>query len=239
MKRYIIKFNIIFIIVLSLSIISSRSYLANDKKPSNVLVIYSQHYNSEWVNQLQKGINDSLKDKKIFFYNEYLNENILSGIVSTEDIFDSMNAKYRNVKLDCIIVADNYAYNFMAEYYKKLAPDTPKVFVAVNGYSENMKFTDIMTGIPQDSDISSMIQLILSINNKDKLIFVSSENATSIAEIGADEDIIKKKFPNMNYQIISEKNLDNVLDKLAGVKNAQLILIGNFITADGMILSPE
>lgn len=237
MKKFIVSFQIILLLILSVSF--SQPVFASETKPSNVLVIYSQHINFQWVEELQRGINDALEHENLYFYNEYLNEHQLSDKISFEDLYNSMYAKYKNIKFDCIIVADNYAYNFMAKYYKKLAPKTPIVFVAVNGYSKNMAFTDMLTGIPQDSDMGSLIKLILSINNKDKLIFISSKNATSFAEIGTDKKIIEKDFPNLNYQVIAENTLDEALDKLSGVKDAQLIMIGNIITADGVMLTPE
>jgi diguanylate cyclase (GGDEF)-like protein/PAS domain S-box-containing protein len=137
------------------------------------------------------------------------------------------------------VVADNYAYNFLSKYYEKLAPGTPVVFVAVNGYSKDMAFTDLMTGIPQNNDMGKLIQLILSINNKDELIFVSSENATSIAEIGAVQNSIENFFPTLKYRIVQGKTLDEILGKLSGIKHAQLIMIGNIITGDGIVLAPE
>ena len=237
MKKFIVTFQVILILVLSIAF--SQPLTASEKRPSNVLVIYSQHFNFQWVEELQKGINLSLESEDLYFYNEYLNEHQLSNTVSFEDLFNSMHAKYKNVKFDCIIVADNYAYNFMAEYYKKLAPNTPIVFVGVNGYSKDIAFTDMLTGIPQDSDMTRLIKLITSINDKDELIVISSENATSMAEISNIKNSITKDFPALHYRIVSEKTLDEVLDKLAGVKHAQLLMIGNIITAEGTMLKPE
>ena len=237
MKKLIVTFQIILILILSIAF--SQPVVASEKRPSNVLVIYSQHYNFTWPDELQRGISTALEAENVYFFNEYLNEHLLSSKVSFEDLFNSMQEKYKNVKFDCIIVADNYAYNFMAEYYKKLSPNTPIVFVAVNGYSETLAFTDMLTGIPQDIDMGDLIKLILSINNKDELIFISSEKATSIAEISAVKKIIKKDFPNVNYRVIEGKTLEEVLDKLSGVKHAQLIMTGNIIAADGIMLTPE
>ena len=237
MKKFTASFQIILILILLIAF--SQIVMANEKKPSNVLVIYSQHYNFTWEEELQKGIRDALEAENIYFFNEYLNENILADKISLEDSYNSMQAKYKNVKFDCIIITDNYAFNFMAEYYKKLAPNTPIVFVGVNGYSKDMAFTDMLTGIAQNNDKADLIKLILSINNKDELIFISSENATSIAEISVIKQIIIKDFPSLQYRIISEKTLGEVLDKLDGVKHAQLILIGNIITAEGARLTPE
>jgi diguanylate cyclase (GGDEF)-like protein/PAS domain S-box-containing protein len=136
-------------------------------------------------------------------------------------------------------VADNYAYNFLSEYYEKLSPGTPIVFVAVNGYSNALAFTDKMTGIPQNTDMGSLIRLILSINDQDELLFVSSENATSIAEVQTVRNIIDEDFPNLQYRILTGKTLDELLDKLSGVEHAQLIMIGNIIQEDGIVLPPK
>lgn len=236
-KKFVISFLVMFVLITSFSL--PLSALKTESKVSNVLVIYSHHYNFEWVEELQKGIDDALEGENLYFYNEYLNENQLSAVTSYEDLFNSMYAKYKNIKFDCIIVADNYAYNFMAEYYETLTPNTPLVFVGVNGYSEDIAFTDMMTGIPQNSDMNGLIQLILSINSKDELIFISSQNATSFAEIGNIQEIIEGNFSNLNYRIIMSNTLDELLSELYGVENAQLIMIGNIITADGITLDPQ
>ncbi len=237
MKKYTVYFQIILLLILAVSF--PQLSLGSEYETSNVLVIYSHHFNFEWVEHLQKGINDALEGENLYFYNEYLNEHQLSNDTSYEDLFNAMYVKYKNVDFDCVVVADNYAYNFMAEYYEALVPNTPVVFVGVNGYSEDIAFTDNMTGIVQNSDLDGIVDLILSINNQDELIFVSSQNATSIAEISAAEKIIKKDYPNLNYRIVVGKTLDEELDQLKGVENAQLIMIGNNITSSGTILSPE
>lgn len=237
MKKLIVAIQIILILLFSVSF--NEPTFGSTKKTSNVLVIYSHHYNFEWVEELQRGISEVLETEDLYFYNEYLNEHQLSEYMSFENLFNAMQEKYKNIEFDCIIVADNYAYNFMAEYYEKLTPDTPLVFVGVNGYSEDMAFTDMMTGIPQNPDIKRLIELILSINSKDELIFISSQNATSIAEINNINRIIKKDFPKLNYRIVVGKTLDDAIDELYGIKDAQLIMIGNIITKEGITLTPR
>lgn len=235
-KNYMVHFQIIVILILSLSF--AQAAYGVERETNDVLVIYSHHVNFEWVEQIQKGLSDALEDEDLYLYNEYLNEHQLADDITFEEIFISMYEKYKNIDLDCIVVADNYAFNFMAEYYEKLALNTPIVFVAVNGYSEDMAFTDMMTGIPQNSDIHSMINMIQKINKEDELIFVSSQNATSIAEISFARKIIEKDYPDLKYRVIAGKTLDAALEELQGVENAQLIMTGNIINAEGVTLEP-
>jgi len=236
MKRLMVSISIIIMLLFSASI--DEESFGSTGKTSNVLVIYSHHFNFEWVEELQRGISEVLADEDLYFYNEYLNEHQLSDTIAFEDIFNYMHKKYENVEFDCIVVADNYAYNYLSEYYQKLSPGTPVVFVGINGYSEEIAFTEMMTGITQNPDAKSLIELILTINSDDELIFVSSKNATSIAEINSINEIIEKDFPDLNYRVIAAKTLDDALDELYGVKHAQLIMIGNIITKEGIMLSP-
>ena len=70
MKKLAISFQVIIILIVS--ILFSQSAFAFEKKPSNVLVIYSQDFNFKWVQQLQKDIRSSLKAEDIYFFHEYL-----------------------------------------------------------------------------------------------------------------------------------------------------------------------
>ena len=115
MKKLIICFQVILLLLVSTAI--SKPALASEKPVSNILIVYSQHYNFEWTEQLHKGISTALASENTYFYVEYLNELQLSNTVTFDDLFNSMYAKYKNVDFDCVIVADNYAYNFMAKYY--------------------------------------------------------------------------------------------------------------------------
>ena len=212
---------------------------AAEKKPSNVLVIYSQDFNLKWVKQLQKGILDSLKSEDIYFFHEYLNENIVSDKLSIANSGNVIQTKYKNVKFDCVIVADNYEYNFMADYYKKLAPTAPIVFVGTTEYAKNVAFTDRLKSIAQNKAMDKMLEAILSVDNKDELIFISSRNAVGIIEISIVQKIIKNDFPNLKYQVISEKPLYEVIDKIIGLKQAQFLTQNGTTKADVLLLTQE
>lgn len=237
MRKSIIIISTIFIMLLL--VVSSGIIKGNDEETQHVLVIYSHHMNFQWVEQLQKGLTDSLVGEDLYIYPEYLNEHQLSDSVTFEENFNAIKSKYQDLDFDCIIVADNYAYNFLEEYYDQLAPHTPIVFVGVNGYSENMKFSDNITGIAQNNDMKALVDLILSVNDTDEIIFLTSLNATSMAAVEEIRWIMETSFLGANYRFISEKTLDEVLYELEGVKQAQLVMIGNIITGDGTILNPD
>lgn len=237
MKKLVVSFQIIIILILS--ILFSQSAFAFGKKPSNVLVIYSQDFNFKWVQQLQKDIRSSLKAEDICFFHEYLNENTVSDKLSIENSGNVIQTKYKNMKFDCVIVADNYEYNFMADYYQKLAFTTPIIFVGTTEYAKNLAFVDLLKYIPQNKDMDKMLEAILATDNKNALIFVSSPNVVGNNEISAVQKIIKNAYPTLNYQVISEKPLYEVMDKMIGLKQAQFLTQDSIIQAEVLLLSQE
>ena len=237
MKKLAVSFQIIIILILS--ILFSQSAFAFEKKPSNVLVIYSQDFNFKWVQQLQKDIRSSLKAEDIYFFHEYLNENTVSDKLSRADSGNVIQTKYKNMKFDCVIVADNYEYNFMADYYQKLASTTPIIFVGTTEYAKNLAFVDLLKYIPQNKDMDKMLEAILATDNKNALIFVSSPNVVGNNEISAVQKIIKNAYPTLNYQVISEKSLYEVMDKMIGLKQAQFLTQDRIIQAEVLLLPQE
>ena len=237
MKKLAVSFQIIIILILS--ILFSQSAFAFEKKPSNVLVIYSQDFNFKWVQQLQKDIRGSLKAEDIYFFHEYLNENIVSDKLSRADLGNVIQTKYKNMKFDCVIVADNYEYNFMADYYQKLAPTTPIIFVGTTEYEKNMAFADLLKYIPQNKDMDKMLEAILATDDKNALIFISSPNAVGNMEISAVQKIIRNDYPTLNYQVISELPLYEVIDKIIGLKQAQFLTQDSIIQTDTLLLPQE
>lgn len=238
MKKTIIIISLTIILLVPIS--SSRELLAKEDESNHVLIIYSHHLNFQWADELHRGFVDALDTQNTYIYTEYLNEHQLADKTTFQEIYNALSEKYKQLEFDCIIVADNYAYNFMAEYYEELSPDTPLVFVGVNGFSDDIVFTDNMTGIAQNSDMKGLIELITSIND-DKIVFVSSKNATSVAGIAEIEGVIRDNFSDLDYSIISAETLDNAIDEINELKNkdAQLIMVGNIITAEGTMLSPQ
>lgn len=230
---------LLFLFIFLCSYTLHSTTLAKSQDSSNVLILYSHHYNFEWTSELQKGISSALDSDGLYLYVEYLNEHQLSDTVSFSDYYASLMDEYKNVDFDCIILADNYAFNFMEQYYEDFKPETPLIFVGLNGFSEDMLFTDHMTGIPQTADPKQLLDLIVSINSTDPLIFISSKNATSIAAISAYERLIHTDYPTMNYEVISAKTLDDALLQLSNQKKAQLIMLGNIPQKNGTILSPS
>lgn len=218
---------------------SLQPLYSKDTDSANVLVIYSHHANFPWVSELQKGIEDSLQGIDYYLYAEYLNEHQLSEYTDFDELYQAMYLKYKDVRFDVIIVADNYAFDFLSMNYNKLWKSVPVVFVAVNGYDAKSAFTDSMTGIAQNSDMRSLIELVLKINDEDPLLFLSSKNATSTAELKSIESIIQRDFPDLEYQFISADTLETVLNEVQKYEHAQLIQIGNIITDNGTMLAPD
>ena len=238
---YVLRRTTALLIIATIIIFSYSNCLVFAKEnPHNILILYSQHYSHRWTNELHKGITDSLALAITYVYPEYLNEFMSSDKVDFLSLYTSLKSQYQGINFDCIIIVDNYAFNFMEEYYSDLAPETPIVFVGVNGFTEDMMFTDNMTGIPQNNDKEKSIELTQLLGNEySKLVFITSNNATSSAELNSYKELLDSQFNGLNYEFIMNDTLEEAIERIKSINDAQLITIGNIKTKDGEILEPK
>lgn len=223
----------IFSAILTFGIIITlltSSFSDDHKIENNVLIIHSYYQHFAWTYGLQKGIEENLEKGDINYYLEYLDEHRLTSNRSNEDIFLMMKEKYKNTEFDCILVADNFAYNFVSEYYDELFEGVPIVLVGINNMNEEMLFNDNMTAIAQTSNHSKMIHMIEDLHpNMSELIVAGSNNQTSKNEADSYQEAVNTCLLADKTDFINVEFIEDLYDELSVYDDNAVVIITSLI----------
>ena len=128
------KYLILFFLTLSL-------FASTTSK--EILLLHSYNSGLKWTDGITQGVKDILDKYPQYELNiEYMD----SKKIDTKDYLESLTnlyqKKFSTRKYDVIITADNYAYEFALQNYKKLIKSANIVFCRVeniNKYTKNKK----------------------------------------------------------------------------------------------------
>ncbi|RXJ83518.1 HAMP domain-containing sensor histidine kinase [Arcobacter sp. CECT 8985] len=191
---------------------------ANSQK--DVLLLHSYNIGLKWTDNITKGV------KEVFAkYPDYelTTECMDSKKINTKSYFNTLKKLYekkfssRHYKV--IIVADNYALNFVVNNHKKIFNNAPIVFCGIENY-EDMKIPENIkkqiTGVIEYKQITKNIQIILKVIPKLNTLYIISDD--TLSSLAIKNQIIEesKQFTD-KINIIYDNKID--INTIAGKIN--------------------
>ncbi|ATB69750.1 sensor kinase of two-component regulatory system [Sulfurospirillum diekertiae] len=108
------------------------SFLYSDE----ILLIHSYNKGLKWSDGISRGIEDiMLKHPQYELTTEYMDSKKIESENYFDELLDLYRKKFRNRQYNAIIVADNYAYDFVLKYHHELFPNTPVIFCGVENFN--------------------------------------------------------------------------------------------------------
>ena len=129
-----------------------------------VLLLNSYHPQYPWTDHVVEGIKKGLRE---VVAEERLHVEFMDLRRQTDNpgyqelLYDVYEHKFRRVRFDLIICADDYALHFLERYRDRLFPGVPLVFCGVNAYDPTIqKRLGNLTGIFEAMEIDKNLELI-------------------------------------------------------------------------------
>ena len=204
-------------------LIQQTSYLyAKADQKKKVLVLNSYHIGFKWTDDIVRGIESvfvSEKDK-IDLYIEYMDTKRLSDEHYSQDLYDLFLHKYRLHKnkdfgFDLIISSDDNAFNFLRAYRDKIFPGTPVVFCGVNYLKHSdLKGHELFTGVNEEVDLRSGIEMALKLHPKTKQIVVINDTTTTGKKMHEElMKIIPDYKDSVDFVLLENVEMEEILEK--------------------------
>lgn len=237
------KFFIITFVFIATTLFLFGNHSMNAKQV-NVLIIHTYHSEFRWVRELQQGITDTFQteedqngDIAFHFYVEYLDS--LRGYPGTdyEYHYEVFNKKYENIRIDIIIVCDDFSVLFMEKYHDQLFNNIPVVFCGLD--NEDIKFpytVDWITGVYQNQAIKENILLIKKLHPNIKSInIIAEDNSITSARIFEEFTKLREENFEINWNVIINKNIADYIELLKSLPSDSVILMlsANYFDEDG------
>lgn len=170
-------FWIIFFILLIYNLHPASAESIQQPVPNQVLIVHSAYLGYPWTDSLNRGIHSVFDSSSVLIDLRF--EYIDTKRHREKDYFKRLrelwNIKYKNRRIDLILVCDNEAYNFVLQERNDLFRDVPIVFAAYIGFTPDMLVgQQPITGVVQETDIAATIDLALRLHPRTrKIVFVA------------------------------------------------------------------
>lgn len=199
------------------------------KKKKQVLVLNSYHKGLSWTDNIVRGIESvfppdgydvevdfEYMDTKRHFHPEYFR--LLARIYEL---------KYEPDSFDVVITADNDAFNFARQYRKELFPGVPLVFTGVNNFTDEMiRDHDRVTGVVEETDVRSTIEVALKLHPYTREIVVINDRTTT--GIAMKNEVLKvmPSFENrVQFAFFDDFDIPELQERIRKIPYDSIILL--------------
>lgn len=208
--------------------------------PSKVLILNSYHRGNLWSDNIMEGIDTvfakELPDAELFF--EYMDtkRHVPEGVFP--ELAKLLAKKYANKQFDVIITSDDNALTFLMVYRDKIFPDVPVIFCGINKLGRYTLGQDSgITGVVEDFDLRSTIDIALKLQPKTKHIASISDGTPSSKDnIFRLRQLMPAYEDRVNFIVLDDLTVTELKDGLKTLPDDTIILHLNFFRdRDGTI----
>lgn len=208
-------------------IFSFTSFSKNQKKNIMFISSYSPDFMT-FTNQIE-GIKDSLKG---FDYNlsiQYMDTKYFYNKRIINLFKEKIRIKLEMTKFDCIIVADDNAYNLALEERNNLFKNKPIIFLGVNNIENATKANEYenITGIVENISLKKTIDIANKLQSSAKnVIAIADPTLTSQSDLKKFKTL-KNSYPYLNFKIFDSSNLtiNKILSELQNISKDDIIIL--------------
>ena len=203
----------LFFIVMCWSVFASA-------QAKDVLVIHSYHQGFFWTDDFHKGLAEELDRDGLSYRVVYLDTKRTQNAEYLERIYQLYRTKLSHEEFAAVVVSDNNALNLM----KRLAPElngTPVIFGGINNFSPQMIEGLHATGITEDIDMASNIELIKRLQSTVKKVYVVTDHSVTGEAIRAQVDFFLQKRPEFSG-LVEQYTPDSYQELMTFVQRADL-----------------
>lgn len=209
------------------------AHAANQQvEPPQVLILNSYHRGNLWSDNIMMGVDavfsSQLPDAELFF--EYMDtkRNTPDSVYpETAKLFEK---KYKDKKFDVIITSDDNALTFLMVYREKLFKNIPVIFCGINKLERYSLGEDSgITGVVEDFDLQSTIDVALKLQPKTKhIVSISDRTPSSKDNLFRLRQLIPKYEDRVDFIILDDLTVAELKSALKSLPNNTIILHLNF-----------
>ena len=220
--------SMLFLLVLTI-IPSVTLYASNERK--QILILHSYHHGYKWTDDILRGIEDVFQIGKgdIDLRVEYLDTKHVSDEAYLAQIYQVLQLKYQNTKIDLIISSDDSALNFLLKYADDLFPGVPVAFCGVNFFDEQrLANHEQFTGVSEEADIQGTLDIALKLHPNTRQVVIV--NDTTVTGRILHERIVRltSEYPRVMFTLLEDITMDDIRRQMSQLPPDSLVIITIF-----------
>jgi len=205
------------------------STYVNASEKKNVLILNSYHRGLQWTDEINKGIIQGLDefdiDKEIFI--EYLDsKRFFNATDYIQTIKKFYQEKYKNTKLDVILLSDDFALRFLLQHRDSIFGEVPVIFCGINNIHT---YPDTYTGILEDIDYIANFKLIQKLHpDYSKIYFIVDNTETGNVIYNRAYRMYLPIESDYRYEFVTQYSFNELYEKIRNLDNKAVIFITAF-----------
>lgn len=194
-----------------------------------ILILNSYHKGLSWTDNIVSGIHEALKtqDAEIEYYIEYMDTKRYYGEKYFEKLHELYFRKYAKERFDVVIAADNDAFDFTRKYNREIFHSTPVVFCGINNYKDSMiAGYRNFTGVVEDTDIKSTIEVALKLHPQtSQIVVVNDKTTTGIAMENEVREVVPFFEDMVNFVFVEDFDFSELQSKVRALPSDSIVLL--------------
>ncbi|MFP4363516.1 MAG: ATP-binding protein [Spirochaetia bacterium] len=218
--------------------------MTHSTESPKVLVLHSYHIEYGWTASIDRGLHNSLLryEDMSNFYVEFMDTKRFFSDSYLDLQYRFLEEKYSGFEFDLIVISDNNAFNFFLQYRAELFQNAPVVFCGLNGISPEDYENENLTGLIEDVDIQSNIELIDRLHQgNENLIVVSDTTVTGRVFTAQAREILQDYDERFQVEYITSPSLNRLAERIQSYTEPPVVLLLslNNPPGEGLITTDE
>jgi len=220
------------LLILLLTIISLYA------SPKQILLLQSYNKGLKWSDDISKGVEDVLsKRDKYELTTEYMDSKKNNSLEYQNIVYELFVHKLKSRHYDVLIVADNYAIDFVLKYKEKLFKNTQIIFTGLDKDAPGIDVEKaIKNNIPvvfENKQVTTNINFIIdSFPNLKTLYIINDLTLSSKLINNKIKTSIKKIAKNIEVKFIFHGNVEQIKKDVKKLPKNSVILFGSLFIND-------
>jgi len=206
--------------------VNSLPAKADPAKP-NILLLSSYHIGYKWSDEIYQGTLAALnaESSSSSLYVEYMDMKRHYSENRFEALYYSLYEKYKDIRIDYILSADDTAFIFLERYHHNLFPDATVIFCGTN-YLEpfQLKGKNHFFGVTEKADIDATFDLMLSLHPDTERIYIINDTTVTGQKVATHINASVSSYQDtITFIDLSDLTMKELLVKAAGLPPKSLI----------------
>ncbi|MCE5335709.1 MAG: PAS domain S-box protein [Desulfobacteraceae bacterium] len=205
-----------------------------DGSEPKVLILNSYHHGYLWSDNELEGVVDRLKEvyPELEPGIEFLDMKRFPGGENAAIQEKYLTSKYRDRKLDLVVVLDNPAFDLAMLHREEIFPGTPIVFAGINDFNPKMVSGRAeVTGVAELLDFSGTLEIALALHPRARrLLVINDDTLSGIAVRREVEHALPRLRDRIEVEFLHPESFNEVPDRLRALPPDSIALIASVTT---------
>jgi ABC-type uncharacterized transport system substrate-binding protein len=202
--------------------------LAAAVTPQDILIVHSYHQGFLWTDNVMAGMVDVLQKQApgAQIHVEYVDAKRYPPETFGPVLTETLIRKTSRLKPQVILVSDDAAFDLMLRLRGELFPGVPLVFCGVNNFQdERLAGQTEVTGVVEDFDIKSTIDVILTLHKQaTHLAVISDSTETGAANRERFRQVAAEFADRLQFVELFDLSTEELVAKLATLPPEAIVL---------------